>query len=209
MKRATLVLVALALMFGGVGQLKAEFIITVSQVGANVEANGTGSINLAALTLFVGIPQTSGALVNPTNPTVAVGPATQTVGDLYEVNNLSGPTNFGTGSGNELATTGSGDEVALNDSIGPVIFVPHLYVSGTTLTSQSIWDNTTISALGMTPGTYTWTWGSVAAGTADSLELDILAPSTSTVPEPSTVTLLGIGAACSLGYGWRRRRQIA
>jgi hypothetical protein len=29
------------------------------------------------------------------------------------------------------------------------------------------------------------------------------------VPEPSTLTLLGIGAVCSLGYGWRRRRQSA
>lgn len=28
-------------------------------------------------------------------------------------------------------------------------------------------------------------------------------------PEPSTLTLLGIGAVCSLGYGWRRRRQSA
>ena len=34
-------------------------------------------------------------------------------------------------------------------------------------------------------------------------------PLTSAVPEPSTLTLLGIGAVCSLGYGWRRRRQNA
>lgn len=27
------------------------------------------------------------------------------------------------------------------------------------------------------------------------------------LPEPSTLTLLGIGAVCSLGYGWLRRRQ--
>ena len=27
-----------------------------------------------------------------------------------------------------------------------------------------------------------------------------------TVPEPSTLTLLGIAAVCSLGYGWRKRR---
>lgn len=28
------------------------------------------------------------------------------------------------------------------------------------------------------------------------------------VPEPSTLTLLGIGAVCSLGYGWRRRKLV-
>jgi hypothetical protein len=34
-------------------------------------------------------------------------------------------------------------------------------------------------------------------------------PDVSAVPEPSTLTLLGIGAVCSLGYEWRRRRQGA
>jgi hypothetical protein len=29
----------------------------------------------------------------------------------------------------------------------------------------------------------------------------------SLVPEPSTLTLLGIGVVCSLGYGWRCRKQ--
>jgi hypothetical protein len=32
-------------------------------------------------------------------------------------------------------------------------------------------------------------------------------PATSAVPEPATVTLLGIGAVCALGYTWRRRKQ--
>lgn len=32
-------------------------------------------------------------------------------------------------------------------------------------------------------------------------------PSTTATPEPSTLTLLGISAVCSIGYGWRRRRQ--
>jgi sugar lactone lactonase YvrE len=29
----------------------------------------------------------------------------------------------------------------------------------------------------------------------------------SPVPEPASITLLGLGAVCSLGYGWRRRRS--
>jgi hypothetical protein len=34
-------------------------------------------------------------------------------------------------------------------------------------------------------------------------------PNFGVVPEPSSLTLLGMGAICSLGYGWRRRRQSA
>jgi hypothetical protein len=37
--------------------------------------------------------------------------------------------------------------------------------------------------------------------------LDVTTPST--VPEPYSVALLGIGAVCSLGYGWRRRQRAA
>jgi hypothetical protein len=36
-----------------------------------------------------------------------------------------------------------------------------------------------------------------------------LAPSTTSTPEPPTLTLLGIGSLGLLGYGWRRRKQVA
>jgi len=32
-------------------------------------------------------------------------------------------------------------------------------------------------------------------------------PTTIAVPEPATLTMLGIGIACMAGYGWRRRKQ--
>jgi hypothetical protein len=36
-----------------------------------------------------------------------------------------------------------------------------------------------------------------------------ITPLTPSVPEPSSLALFGIGAVCSLGYSWRRRRQSA
>jgi len=40
-------------------------------------------------------------------------------------------------------------------------------------------------------------------GDSPTLEVDGVA-----VPEPSSLTLLGIGAISLLGYGWRRRKRV-
>jgi hypothetical protein len=77
--------------------------------------------------------------------------------------------------------------------------------SGDSIHNTATWDNTTIRGLGLTPGTYIWTWGS--GTTADFVEVDI--PSPTAVPEPSSLTLLAPGALGLLGYGIRRRRQAA
>ena len=190
------------------GQARAGFIITFSQVGNNVEADGSGTINLSGLTLRA----TGASLpigVQPAEVSLAGGvllgiPPTQSI-DLYGV--ATGPTSLGPG-GFSPASSGTGDPVgeALFDNSGvgaTGILVPHGYTSGTQETDSSTWDNTTISGLGLTPGTYTFTWGSGA--TADSLEVIIPAAA----PEPASLTLLGLGAAGLLGYGWRKRKRMA
>jgi len=37
--------------------------------------------------------------------------------------------------------------------------VPQGYVSDTPLSSGATWNNATFASLGVTPGTYVWTWG--------------------------------------------------
>jgi hypothetical protein len=118
---------------------------------------------------------------------------------------ISGPTSFGTGNFTPVSSE-SGQFAGIIDgitigSLSGAVLVPDGYTSGSTLTSSATWDSTTISGLGLTPGTYIYTWGSVANGTADSLVVEISSP------EPSSLILLGMGGVGLLGYGWRRRRK--
>jgi hypothetical protein len=61
----------------------------------------------------------------------------------------------------------------------------------------------TISSLGLTPGTYTWTWGTGAH--ADSLTVQI---GPAAIPEPSTA-IIALSGAVAFGsyYGWSRHRR--
>jgi hypothetical protein len=76
------------------------------------------------------------------------------------------------------------------------IYVPRNYVSGRPLMSTLTWDNATFASLGVTPGTYVWTWGSGA--NAGSFTLRVA------VPEPAKLGLITFGL---LGAGFARRKR--
>jgi hypothetical protein len=70
--------------------------------------------------------------------------------------------------------------IVVNGSVGlgdAGIYVPSGYVSGTSLSDTATWDNTTIAGLGLTGGTYTYSWDvaplvSTGAATPDSVAID-------------------------------------
>jgi hypothetical protein len=68
-----------------------------------------------------------------------------------------------------------------------LLVVPGGYISGTPLAGTATFSGTTLVAMGATPGTYVWTWGS--GNTADSLTL--LIGASAEVPEPGTLFLVG------------------
>jgi hypothetical protein len=154
---------------------QADYVVTLQQVGPNVVATGSGSIDLTGLTPAGTVQNDIGQLI-PNGPTVLVGSGNN---DLYT--GFSEPGKFGSG-GFIPANSNSGSLVG----IAAVLFVPSGYISNTPLSpSTSTYDNATFSTLGVTPGTYVWTWGAFAP--TEKFTLDV-------VPEPSSLLLLAMGA---------------
>jgi hypothetical protein len=189
----------------------ASVIMRLDQVGPNVVATGSGTVNLAGLSLD---EQTFNFRlgVQPIATWLVVGaPGHGDGGGVlivsYFYHSVSGPLSFGSGSFTNVSTS-SGDAISSGDAMGVInctdrrhsppcgfttvtpffgIIVPLFYVSSTPLSGTATWDNTTIAGLGATPGIYTWTWGS--GPNADSLTLLI------GIPEPAPALLLTLGAA--------------
>jgi hypothetical protein len=172
---------------------QAAYIVSLQQVGANVVATGSGSIDITDLSI---IPNTF-AVAPVISPTIGVLYLSVGNGDLYS--SISGPSEFGSGGFNNSAS-GSGN-VAGIDFLDRSVIVPEGYVSGDALSSSLTWDNATLTSLGVTPGTYKWTWGSGAHADSFMLQIGPVAP----VPEPASLTLLAMGLA-GLGMVLRTRR---
>ena len=168
--------------------------MNVTQQGGNVDFAGSGSFDLTGLDKSPGSgPGTAAVVVIPQTATLSggLGPFDST---LYG-GSFIGPSNFGPGiSGFSFPSSGTGSPFQFNGPSGGVadLIVPFGYVSGTVLSDTSVYSGQTAASLGMTPGTYTWTWD----GGADSLVLNVL-------PEPEAVGVLGAGMVGVLG---RRRR---
>jgi hypothetical protein len=174
---------------------EAGAIITITQSGSDVVATGSGTINTAAL-VFQG-PVFFPGTGFPSDPLVLLGPTMSTnLIILWTV--TSGPSTLGPG-GLTDATSGSGSNFGTFEKT--FIGLPGGYVSGSSLSATDTWANQTFATLGLTPGTYTWSWGSGA--TADTLVVQV---GSASVPEPSGLVLSGL-ALLSLGvFGFTRHR---
>jgi hypothetical protein len=168
---------------------QAAYTVTLEQVGANVVATGSGTLNIAGLG-SIG-PGIDPAGLVPFTGVIITGPPA--VGEDFYTGVTGGPTSFGSGPVT-LASSGSGDKVDIGGQLRELT-VPLGYVSGNPLADTSTYDNTSFSSLGVTPGTYTWTLPS-----GDTFRLQI-----GVVPEPASLTLLAVGLA-GLGIALRTRR---
>ena len=153
---------------------EAGYTVTLQQVGPDVVATGSGVLDLTGL-----YRNTSSILFNPViaaglhddgwggffGGEIVTGP-TLSSADSYD-GMISGPASFGSGGG--LASSGSGDIVGTaadcyEDGSGcdRWLIVRRGYVSGTFLSNSATYSGKTFATLGVTPGTYVWTWGNGA-----------------------------------------------
>lgn len=166
--------------------------VTVVQQGANVVVTGSGAIDLSGLSLKM--PNVGGLVaIEPDPAYILFGQ-----GQLDWYTGVSGPSSFGHGGGTS-ASSASGSAVGIEGADG-FLFVPAGYTSGTPLgVSTSTYDGVTFSFLGVTPGSYKWSWGT---GANQNFTLQIGATA---VPDGgSTIGLLVLGAAFCLAGGKSR-----
>ncbi len=172
----------------------AGYVVTLTQVGDSVVATGSGTIDLSGLTFLESTG--GGVVIEPSRGTISLGPTGVSSDDVYT--GFTGPTSFGSGFG-AVASSGSGDFVGISYNLGE-IGVPEGYVSGSSLSDTATWDDATFASLGVTPGTYVWTWGTAAADDIDTFTLDV-------VPEPGSLALLGTALIGIGAFGFNRRRR--
>jgi hypothetical protein len=174
----------------------ASYIIDIVQSGANVDVTGSGSINTAALLDYGSADFV--ADIHASSAEVIVAPGSL----IFWYTGESSNETFGTG-GYFGASSSTGSIGGVEG--GNLVILPEDYVSGTTISGSSVYDNITLAALGLTAGTYVMTWGSGA--TADSATVQVGQASTP-IPEPPSAPLMLV-PALALIAGCQRLRKKA
>jgi hypothetical protein len=134
--------------------------LTFSEVGSDVVMTASGTIDLSGLTLVeAGAGPLSNGGLGPNTATYIMG-TTGTTFDLYS-GFTTNPTSLGTGSGLS-ASSSIGDVFGVITPGTPPyqLAVPLGYTSGTNISCLQTFTGATFSSLGLTQGTYTYTWGS-------------------------------------------------
>lgn len=170
----------------------AAVLITVTEVGANVEALISGSLDLTGLQAR-GIHNLA-TNVRGTSPFLG-----SSKGTAMAYTTLVGPASWGPGTDLMPASTYSGSIFGFTANLsnnGAAIFLDPGYVSGDPLSAALTFNNATLSSLGLTAGEYIY-----KAPSGDTVTFNMGA-----VPEPATWAMMIVGFGC-VGFALRRQRK--
>jgi hypothetical protein len=172
------------------------YVATLEEVGSNVVATGSGAFDATGLTLsssdfgFASMPPQ----MEPNRGMIATG--ANGSASAFKVSTLTGPSSFGSGGFFYGLTstpnpTGTGPLAGISGT-DLFVYLPYKYANNTPLSHTATYHSATFATLGVTPGTYFWTWGS---GVNQSFTLEVVQ-----TPPPNALRLLGL-------LGWRGKRK--
>jgi hypothetical protein len=181
---------------------EAGYVVTLKEMGGDVIATGSGPLDLTGLSVEIPPGGTSFAPseIIPGPGIIITGPADSTATDIYV--QVTGPASFGSGS-LTFTSSGSGDLVGMDGSSRNLL-VPSGYVSNTPLSDISTYTGETFLSLGVTPGTYEWSWG-----TGPNQNFTLIVGTPVPIPEPASAALLATAFAGLFLAGALRRRPQA
>jgi hypothetical protein len=160
--------------------MQADVVVYIYQSGSNVVSSYSGTIDLTGLTTTANDGITS-PYIWAANATEVFGP---TVGGQPVYSGISGPAEFGDGALIDVSSS-TGDTFGFAGS-DDLLLLPTGYVSGSFISGTDTWDDTTLAGLGLTSGTYDYTWGT---GVDGSVAFNVgIEP----VPEPSSLGLMSL-----------------
>jgi hypothetical protein len=184
-RRKLPLLIVLAVMLFAAGSARATLMINAIEVGSDVVFTLSGSVDLNSLLSTSGGP--TSLAIYPSAGIVSMGGGNVVFQFLQ---NLSGPSNFGSG-GVSLASSSAGDSFSF------LAFNHYLALppgsNGLNLSGSMTFSGATFASLGVTPGTYQWSWTRASTGVSDNLILQI---GPASMPDTgSTLCMLGLGLA--------------
>lgn len=169
--------------------------INLVETGDNVVATFSGTLNFGSL-FPTGPGSASGSFINPSLSAFTLGAIPESTGNATTyVGSITAPASFGTGEA-ASASTSSGDYLRVSSVLH--FSTDRLnagFSNGDAVSGSSTWLNHSFASLGLTEGSYTWTWS------GDSIVMNV-----SAVPEPSAYAAI-LGGLILGGVMTRRRRR--
>jgi hypothetical protein len=171
---------------------QAAYIATATETSGDVVFDGSGTLDLTAWTYSSTNNRSSFVQADD-----FIGFGASLEDDYVSPANFNGPSNIGPGTSFVSTNIEAGDYTGIGISWSGLL-VPSGYTSGQALAGSATFTGQTFSSLGLSPGTYEWTWGSDAS--ADSYTLNVGA-----VPIPAAVWLFGSGLLGLIGVARRKK----